>query len=876
MTEPLAVHMAQGEDGATGRAAPGTPRSKPGWRLRTYFGLLGLCFVVAAAAAVAYVEVQTGRDARTAGERTTAAAATVAARELGGALATLRATTAQLAANPQIVATIAHPAGCNLTFDLGETGGGHLDIVAPSGAVACSSRSAGSTTYAGQRWLRPALAAPTFAAPVRDSATGRQVVLATSPVPGGKGVVAGFLELPSVGRELVRLYAAGEPLLMMVVDTRTKRVVARSLAPGRWIGASVAGTAFGGSPDGALGGMDGVRRYYSSAAVPGTHWRLDVGESTQVAGATGQRLERRELYIILVGLAGVLIAAVLVYRHTASPLVQLAEALRRTDPATGSGTVPVSGPAEVVEVGEGVNTLIASVRAELGERRRAEESLRSSEESYRLLFQRHPNPMWIFDTETHRFLDVNEAAVAAYGWSRDEFLGLTIEDIRPQEDVPTLRRTLDAIDDGVTHTGVWRHVRKDGSRIDVAISSNLVEFAGRPARVVLAQDVTEQRRLEEQLRQTQKLEAIGRLAGGVAHDFNNLLVVIRGYSATLAKALTDVELQEQALAIDHAGERAATLTRHLLAFSRQQVLRPSVVDVNEVVRETQSLLDRLIGEDVEMTVDLVDDPWLVLADPGQLTQVVLNLVVNARDAMPDGGRLSIKTDNVELDADYAASHVGVEPGKYLLLQMTDTGVGMDRETQEHVFEPFFTTKAEGTGLGLATVHGIVSQTGGHIWLYSEPGLGTTFKLYFKRTEGRRVERARQPEVAVLDGTETILLVEDEEGVRTFVATILRGHGYRVLEADRADRAEALAAEADGIDLLITDVVMPGRNGRELAERLQASTPTLRVLFTSGYPADNALRSGIGDATTAFIEKPFGPDELARAVRELLDADQPAE
>jgi CheY-like chemotaxis protein len=243
--------------------------------------------------------------------------------------------------------------------------------------------------------------------------------------------------------------------------------------------------------------------------------------------------------------------------------------------------------------------------------------------------------------------------------------------------------------------------------------------------------------------------------------------------------------------------------------------------------------------------------------------------------MADGGRLSIKTDNVELDADYAANHVGVAPGQYLLLQMTDTGIGMDRETQEHVFEPFFTTKAEGTGLGLATVHGIVSQTGGHIWLYSEPGLGTTFKLYFTRTEQRPVERVRPPEIAVLDGTETILLVEDEEGVRTFVSTILRGHGYRVLEADRADHAEALAAESDGIDLLITDVVMPGRNGRELAERLQASTPTMRVLFTSGYPADNALRAGLGDAATAFIEKPFGPDELARAVRELLDGDQPA-
>jgi PAS domain S-box-containing protein len=872
VTEPLAGLVTPEEQGASGRAAPGTPRSGSAWRLRTYFALLGVCLVVAAGAAIAYVEVQTGRDARASGEQTAQAAATVSAAQLAKSLGTLRSSVAALAANPAIAQAFDQPQGCSLSFDLG----GHLDVVAPDGAVACSSQPRKDASYADRPWLRSALREPTFDAPISDTVTGRETLLSTAPIPGGKGFVAGFVNLRPLGSELVRLYGGGQPLLLMLTDDAHDRVLSRSLAPNRWIGRSVAGTRFARGAHGEVDGLDGVSRYYANATVPGTHWRIDVGEPKSLAEAAGRRLERRELYIIVVGLIGVLIAAFLVYRRTATPLVHLAAAVRATDPETGEGTVPVAGPKEVGDLGEDVNALIASVRVELAERRRAEESLRASEESYRLLFVRHPNPMWIFDTDTRRFLDVNEAAVHAYGWSRDEFLAMTIDEIRPQEDVATLHRTLEAIDDGAAHSSIWRHVRKDGGRIDAAISSNVVEFAGRPARVVLAQDVTEQRRLEEQLRQTQKLEAIGRLAGGVAHDFNNLLVVIRGYSATLAQALTDDdELQEQAIAIDHAGERAATLTRQLLAFSRQQVLRPTVVDVNAVVRETQALLDRLIGEDVQMTVDLVDDPWLVLADAGQLTQVVLNLVVNARDAMPSGGRLSIKTDNVELDADYAASHVGVEAGRYLMLQMTDTGVGMDRETQEHVFEPFFTTKEEGTGLGLATVHGIVSQTGGHIWLYSEPGLGTTFKLYFKRTERRPVERARPPEVAVLDGTETILLVEDEEGVRTFVATILRGHGYRVLEADRADRAEALAAESEGIDLLITDVVMPGRNGRELAELLQASTPTMRVLFTSGYPADNALRAGLSDAATAFIEKPFGPDELARAVRELLDDDQAA-
>src|SRR6185312_10437357 len=333
--------MTQDENGVSGRAAPDMSRSNPGWRLRTYFGLLGVCLVVAAAAAIAYVEVQTGRDARASGEKTTRAAAVVSARELGRAVGTLQATVAQLAANPRIVATIAAPAGCNLTFDLGDAGGGHLDIVTPAGKVVCSSRPKGSTTYAGQPWLGPALAASTFTAPVTDAATKRQVALSTAPVPGRKGLVAGFLELPSMARELVRLYAAGDPLTMMVVDTTTKRVVSRSVEPGRWIGTSVAGTAFARDPEGSLNGMDGVHRYYASATVPGTHWQLDVGESTDVAGAAGQRLERRELYIILVGLAGVLIAAMLVYLRTAMPLVQLAAAVRRTDPQAGLGTVPV-------------------------------------------------------------------------------------------------------------------------------------------------------------------------------------------------------------------------------------------------------------------------------------------------------------------------------------------------------------------------------------------------------------------------------------------------------------------------------------------------------------------------------------------------------
>jgi PAS domain S-box-containing protein len=856
------------EESVSEEARAGALRRRS-WRLRTYFALLAGCFVVAAAAAIAYVEVQTGRDARASGEQEATAAATVAAAQLGDALHTLRGTIANLATNPQIAGVFQQPGGCTLTFDMGDVGGGHLDIVAPSGAVACTSRRTRSGSYGGSGWLATALHHPVFRAPQRDAVTGRQVALATAPVPGGKGTIAGFVDLAPLGKQLVKLYGGGKPVSLLAVDTTTNRVVARSIDPERWIGHSVAGTPFAESLHDVAADLAGSKRFFADAAVPGTSWRLFAGEDADAVSAAGTRLEHRELAIILAGLALVLLGSWVAYRRTAQPIVRLAGAVRTHRAGEATEPVPTAGPAEVTELGSGVNELIASVDAELTERRRAEEALRLSEESYRLLFERHPNPMWLFDPETLRFVAVNDAAIAAYGWSREEFLAMTIVDIRPAEDVDELRRQIDDRERTYVPSRIWRHRRKDGSVIDVAITSNAVEFRGRPVRVVLAQDVTEQRRLEEQLRQAQKMEAIGRLAGGVAHDFNNLLVVLRGYSVALAEALErDEELQRQAVAIDQAGERAASLTRQLLAFSRRQVLRPAVVSVNDVVADTRSLHARVIGDDVELTTVLEPEPWRVLADPGQLVQVILNLAVNARDAMPGGGTLAIRTGNVELDEEYAASHVGVEPGQYVLLQVTDSGVGMDRETQEHVFEPFVTTKEEGTGLGLATVHGIVTQSGGHIWLYSEPGLGTTFKLYLRRTDLAPAAAAQPQEAARLAGDETVLLVEDDDGVRAFVSLTLAGRGYRVLEADRAQTAEEIAASSDGIDLLITDVVMPGRSGRELADRLRAARPGLRVLFTSGYPGDAVLHGDADD--TDFLEKPFGPLELAQAVRRLLD------
>jgi two-component system, cell cycle sensor histidine kinase and response regulator CckA len=387
-------------------------------------------------------------------------------------------------------------------------------------------------------------------------------------------------------------------------------------------------------------------------------------------------------------------------------------------------------------------------------------------------------------------------------------------------------------------------------------------------------DLRALRENEEALRQAQKMEAIGSLAAGIAHDFNNLLLVIRGYSAILLKSLDDDKLRGNVLQIDSAAQRAADFTRQLLAFSRQQVLQPELIDPNEVVKETIELVGRMLGEDIELDCELEPQPDSILVDRGQLGQVMLNLIVNARDAMEEGGRLAVLTSNVELDKAYASDHLGVVPGRYVLLQVTDSGPGMDEVTRSRAFDPFFTTKEGGTGLGLATVHGIVKQSGGHIWLYSEPGMGTTFKVYFP-IAGESVVSAPPPsEVGSLDGSETILLVEDAELVRGLVSEALESFGYTVLLAASGSEAIALAEHHQGtIDLVLTDVVMPHMNGRELAERLLAEQPGLRVLYTSGYPADTIIRHGIEEARAAFIEKPYVPDELARKVRQVLQPQQ---
>lgn len=385
----------------------------------------------------------------------------------------------------------------------------------------------------------------------------------------------------------------------------------------------------------------------------------------------------------------------------------------------------------------------------------------------------------------------------------------------------------------------------------------------------------ERRQMAAQLLQSQKLDSIGRLAGGIAHDFNNLLTGIIGYTVLAEESLSDDDpIREYLETVRKAGERAAALTNQLLAFARKQIITPKVISLNDLVVEIDKLLRRIIGEDIEFITLLGAGLGRVKVDPGQFEQVLVNLAVNARDAMPKGGKLVIETHNVLLDADYALVYPNVAPGDYVMMSVSDTGIGMDETIQEHIFEPFFTTKEKdkGTGLGLATCHGIVNQNGGHIWLYSEPGKGTTFKIYLPLVQLEKETHTPQQAIVSPSGTETILIVEDEPMVRRLAVTALRKQGYNVLEAETGGAALHVAVAYPGkIDLLVTDVVMPQMSGKQVLESLQQVRPGIKALFVSGYTDNAVIHHSVIDVGVAFLQKPFTPGVLARKVREVLDA-----
>jgi PAS domain S-box-containing protein len=508
--------------------------------------------------------------------------------------------------------------------------------------------------------------------------------------------------------------------------------------------------------------------------------------------------------------------------------------------------------------------------------RQAESALKESREYLNRIINCIGDPIFVKDRQ-HRYAMVNDAHCAFVGFRREEIIGKTLSEFKDRalpasiwEEEEKVFQTGQQCDSEETLTDA-----RGKTRFVMTKKALLKASSGGDQIVGIIRDITEHKNLEAQFTQAQKMEAIGILAGGVAHDFNNLLSVIKGYTSLLIEDLgPDSQYCSDLKQIERAGEKATKLTAQLLAFGRKQMLRPEVIDLNAIVKESSKMLQRLIGEDIELNAVTPAGLGLIHADPGQIEQIIMNLAVNARDAMPDGGKLILETANVELDANYAQAHSIVAPGPYVSISISDTGTGMDEATKGRIFEPFFTTKGKGkgTGLGLCTVYGIVQQSSGHIWVYSEPGQGATFKIYFPRIEGKTsapvYEAKLNPDCL---GTETILIAEDEDAVRALAGRILRERGYTILDAPNGIEALRLAREHSGpIHLILTDVVMPGMSGKTLVNELESVRPGIKSLYMSGY-TDNAIVShGILDSNIAFLQKPFTLESLVHKVREVVD------
>ncbi|MGQ9653782.1 MAG: PAS domain S-box protein, partial [Thermodesulfobacteriota bacterium] len=512
----------------------------------------------------------------------------------------------------------------------------------------------------------------------------------------------------------------------------------------------------------------------------------------------------------------------------------------------------------------------------------AQKLLEASEEKYRVVVENAFDTILALQDGVIRF--ANRRVEQDTGLSVEELLGRRFDDLIHPEDREMVReyytRRLLGERDLPEHY-LFRAQYRGAEVRWIRVRAVSITWEDRPAVLAFLRDVTrakktedEMNALQEQFRQAQKMEAIGRLAGGVAHDFNNLLTVIKGTAQLSLYGLRQADpLRKNFEEIMAAADRAAALTRQLLAFSRRQVMEVKVIDINQLVQDLDKMLRRIIGEDIELVTFLQEGIGMVKADPRQIEQAIVNIAVNARDAMPEGGKLTIETANVDLDEEYARLHAGVQPGPYVMFSISDTGAGMSADVKERVFDPFFTTKepGKGTGLGLSTTYGIVKQSNGHIWVYSEPGKGTTFKVYLPRVDEPVDERKKRPSGEVPRGKETILVVEDEDAVRELAVRILKKQGYKVLKAQDGGEALMLCEKhREPIDLFLSDVVMPGMSGREVVERLQAIHPEAKTLYMSGYTDNVIIHHGVLDKGTKFIPKPFTVEDLARKVREVLD------
>jgi two-component system cell cycle sensor histidine kinase/response regulator CckA len=766
----------------------------------------------------------------------------------------------------------------------------NLVVVNADGSPFCAGKSAASQWLKdappdARPWLQRAVQTQTAALGDYqfDATTGRPNVVVAQPLldPAGRVIRVIAVTIP-----LEQLHPAMSmslpPTATLALFNRDRTTLARYPEAPRVIGQPMPDTVPSVSP--ATGarevadavGVDGIRTLSITERVAGDFdTGLFVSMSVEYASAfaTADRMQSQQLALLglvsLVTLGAALVGGELfVFR----PVKTLQDVTRRLAAGDLAARAQLAGGVPGLhELGNAVNAMADALVARRHERDHVEHQLRSSEDRYRQLFDKSPHAMWVHDPDTLAFLAVNTAAVERYGYSRDEFLRLTVKDLHPLEDRSRLEETRRA--GGLGRAGdTWRHRTKEGRSLDVELRVSLVRWNDRSVRMALVDDITERKQLEAQFRQAQKMEAVGQLAGGVAHDFNNLLTTILGYCELLS--ITDLgESQQNDLAeIRKSGESAARLTRQLLAFSRKQIVELRVWNLGDIVRDLQNMTRRLIGEHISLIVNVSPDLGLSMADRGQIEQVLMNLVVNARDAMPNDGTLTIAADNVDIDT-VLPSAPWMPVGPYVRLAVADTGQGMTPDVASHLFEPFFTTKerGKGTGLGLATVYGIVKQSSGHVSVDTAPGCGTTFTIYLPRVEAVDVpDDCQAGDLVTITGTETVVVIDDDASVAAVARRVLQEAGYRTLVANDQVEAFTLCTQ-ERADLLLTDVVMPVENGRALANRSSAVHASLKILFMSGYTDDAIVKHGVLDPGTAFIHKPFSSRELLRKVRDVLDS-----
>ncbi len=714
-------------------------------------------------------------------------------------------------------------------------------------------------------------------APTRLYGTEGPLAIAISRADRSAGVrVIGLVTIARLQRELSGA-AIPSGTTTTIMDSRGT-VMFRSREPSTWIGKDISKTPLFAASRGRKGGvaavqgLDGLDVFSGFVTARHVPWVVQVGSPQTLAFAKEQADFWRAIWF---GSLALLIAVVLAWMQATRIIVPMRTmardaALLSKGDLSHRSTLAASRD-EIGVLGKTLNAM-----AETLEKR--EEALRKSEMRFRAIIENVDDMVLIVQPNGERQY-ISPAMARILGYTHEELLATTAKDLVHPGDWPGMQELIRKaqLTPGSTVSGQARYRHKDGSwRIFEGTLSNLLDVPGIEGMVVNMRDVTEQAALEGELRQAQKMESVGQLAGGVAHDFNNLLTVITGRIDFLIGARNLEEEQQADLAeVKKAAERAAELTHQLLAFSRKQLLQPRVLDLNRTLDEFEPMLRRLIGEDIRIEIDHGRDLGSVSADPGQLQQILMNLALNARDAMPSGGVITFRTSNETAGNGAGSPLMQVEPGEYVMLEVTDTGLGMDLATQARIFEPFFTTKGQGkgTGLGLSTVYGIVKQSGGGISVASTLQAGTVFRVYFPRADGYDLAEAPEKEHDTpLSGTETILLVEDETSVRNLVERVLTSRGYAVLAAENGGDALQLASDVDlAVDLILTDIVMPAMSGRELVEALQTERPDLRVLYMSGYTDDEIVRRGLNDPGMSFIQKPFTAENLAMLVRKVLDA-----